>query len=383
MGFMFFAKRQATATTVENAIALDDAKKSKQDFDKAECFRHVEKETGKKSLEVLQDFMKVKGGMSKLSIEDYFLYRLYDENISIDEKKRFISDSRHWPLVNKCIEQRAMAATEDKFFSYGILSSAGVPVPRTQAILDGSVRAYGSVPKLASADDLIAFLENDAEFPLFCKLNGGIGSHGVRIITGIDGEIIQFEQDEPMSAADFFDLTVPDKSYLLQDMVQNAPELARYSKYVATVRIMNLVKKDDISIPFASIKIPAPNNIADNYWRAGNFIANVDVATGVMNRVIRGKSIHTEEIDRHPDLDEPMLGEQLPYWDQVLDMARLCGGLFAMQTFQSLDIALTPTGPVVIEVNSGASFELPQLASGEGMLTDEVIEFFRSHECKL
>jgi hypothetical protein len=42
-----------------------------------------------------------------------------------------------------------------------------------------------------------------------------------------------------------------------------------------------------------------------------------------------------------------------------------------------MDIALTSDGPMLIEINTGGSFDLPQLASGRGFLTDDVCEFFR------
>jgi hypothetical protein len=43
-----------------------------------------------------------------------------------------------------------------------------------------------------------------------------------------------------------------------------------------------------------------------------------------------------------------------------------------------MDIAIAEDGPLLIEINTGGGFDLPQLASGEGFLTDEVRSFFRS-----
>jgi hypothetical protein len=42
-----------------------------------------------------------------------------------------------------------------------------------------------------------------------------------------------------------------------------------------------------------------------------------------------------------------------------------------------MDVAITQEGPVLIEINTGGGFDLPQLASGKGFLTEEVREFFR------
>jgi glutathione synthase/RimK-type ligase-like ATP-grasp enzyme len=68
----------------------------------------------------------------------------------------------------------------------------------------------------------------------------------------------------------------------------------------------------------------------------------------------------------------------LPYWNELKNVNHTCARLFAPVRYNSLDIALTQDGPVVIEVNTGGSFELPQLASGSGFLTEEIYNFLES-----
>lgn len=51
---------------------------------------------------------------------------------------------------------------------------------------------------------------------------------------------------------------------------------------------------------------------------------------------------------------------------------------FAPIRYQSTDIAITDAGPVVVELNYGGGFDLPQYASGRGLLTPEVRAFFES-----
>jgi hypothetical protein len=43
-----------------------------------------------------------------------------------------------------------------------------------------------------------------------------------------------------------------------------------------------------------------------------------------------------------------------------------------------MDIAIAQDAPVLIEINTGGGFNLPQLASGEAFLSDEVRDFFRA-----
>ena len=44
---------------------------------------------------------------------------------------------------------------------------------------------------------------------------------------------------------------------------------------------------------------------------------------------------------------------------------------------------MTENGPVVIEVNNGCAFELIQMATGEGLLTGEMTQFFQDCGAKL
>jgi len=130
--------------------------------------------------------------------------------------------------------------------------------------------------------------------------------------------------------------------------------------------------------PFAVLKIPSSTNIADNYWRKDNLIADVDFESGVIRRAIRGKGVNLEEIIKHPETGENLVGQVLPDWQEVIQVNKFCAQLFAPLRYQSLDIALSSEGPIVVEVNTGCSFELPQFASGKGFLTDDVRNFFES-----
>jgi len=52
---------------------------------------------------------------------------------------------------------------------------------------------------------------------------------------------------------------------------------------------------------------------ADNYWRGGNLLANLDVETGVIRRVVRGKGVALEELADHPGTGQKLAGLALPH----------------------------------------------------------------------
>jgi hypothetical protein len=139
------------------------------------------------------------------------------------------------------------------------------------------------------------------------------------------------------------------------------------------------VTDDGIKIPFALLKLPTRENIADSFWRPGNLACNLDPETGKILDARTKDFFGTESHTSHPQSDEPLVGEVLPEWDRLLELVHTCSPIFAPIAYQSMDIALTDKGPLLIEINTGGGFDLLQLASGRGFLTDEVCDFLRAH----
>jgi len=83
---------------------------------------------------------------------------------------------------------------------------------------------------------------------------------------------------------------------LLHTFIQNDPAIAAFSKDLSTVRMVNMVKPDRVWTPFALLKIPSEQSVADNYCRSDNLLANLDVNTGKIHRVVRGKGVALEDL---------------------------------------------------------------------------------------
>ena len=122
--------------------------------------------------------------------------------------------------------------------------------------------------------------------------------------------------------------------------------------------------------------MPVGDNIADNYWRPGNLVADIDEKTGAIRRVVRGKGPDLETLTHHPDSGALLVGQTLPMWSELMSLVHDTGRLYAPLGYQSLDVTIAKDGPTVVEVNSGSSFMLSQIARGEGFLTDKVLDLF-------
>ena len=347
--------------------------------DTKELFRYAGKHFNKRPFSLFREWWPLALGNGKLTFQDYFSFQLYDDSkYSPEQKARFISDQIQWPIVEKCCDLTWKATTEDKWLSYNLLEKYGIKTPETIAVVDYSPRLYGSDLKITSPVELKSFLQEQNQFPLFAKPNRGICSYGCLVITGVDSEHIFFDQMESMTYELFFKTIIGKDAYLIQHQVKNHPDVEKFSRYVGTVRTVNLIKEDSVSTPFTVYKIPSKTNIADNFWRKGNVVCNVDPETGVIKRAVCGKGIHSEELEYYPDSEDRLVGITLPDWQELRRLNEQVARLFAPVRYQSLDIAFTSDGPIVMEINTGGSFNLVEIASGVGFLTDEIYEFFKS-----
>lgn len=336
----------------------------------------AKQETGKSEIAQAKEVFRLRRGDGIIGFDEYYLYRLYDDRLYTPETRaQFLGERTHWPLCEKCADVHWRATTEDKWLAYTLLAQFGLRVPRTLAVVDRSQRDFARTRKLTSAADLAAFLR-ETTLPIFVKPNGELGSFGAFVIEAFENNEIRIDQNRRMSPEDLFTKVLGERTYLLQEMVRNHPDIASFAKYVATIRTMNLVWPDRVDVPFTIVKIPVGDNIADNYWRKGNLIADIDPASGEIRRVVSGKGETFKLHENHPVTGQRLIGFKIPMWREVLAANLACARAFAPVRYQSLDIAITPDGPSIIEINSGGAFMLPQIASGRGFLTPYVRRFF-------
>jgi glutathione synthase/RimK-type ligase-like ATP-grasp enzyme len=65
----------------------------------------------------------------------------------------------------------------------------------------------------------------------------------------------------------------------------------------------------------------------------------------------------------------------LPEWTALTALCLKAARAFPGLRMQAWDIALTERGPVLVEVNVGGDFNLPQLAHGSGLMDERFRAF--------
>lgn len=365
--------------TYDNSVGTGRAnldlseKKGQRKIPAAEQLIHASRLSGKSLIATGLEFRRLARGRGRLSLDEYVDFSVM--TAPDEEKDRFISDKRHWPIVAKVCDLTYQGMTEDKWLATYLMQAAGIPVPPIVAVIDKTDRNFLNTPKVSSAEELRSLLDA-TELPLFGKTNHGLGSFGAFLLTGYDGNRITIHTGDTYDIDEFVSAWIGNDTYVLQNRVSNHPNLAPLSSHLITVRVGILIDGERVLIPACCAKIPAGDNIADNFWRPGNLIAALDPHVG------RAQRLRTRQNGRVTDVTAeqiPISIEDIcfPFWDQLPRLAQECARLFHAAKYASLDVAFTPEGPVVVEANTGGSWELFQFASGKGFLTDDVIDLFR------
>lgn len=344
-----------------------------------EFLRHAQKKSGRAPMDMAREFFRLNRGPGKLSWPEYIQYGVYDTTrLSAEDQSKFISLNLHWPITHVCCDMTWQATTEDKWLCAYILTRAPIEIPETLAVIDKSERAYPGTTKIATAGALREFMTSQDALPLFGKENRGICSFGAFLVEDANDKAMLLKGQGWLDYDACMEKFLGETPYILQPLERNHSFFDRYTSNLATVRLCILLREDGVRIPFAVLKLPSNDNVADSFWRPGNLACNLDVQTGKVLTIRSKDALGTTDHATHPETGAPLLGETLPMWDRVLELAKTCAPIFGPVRYQSMDIAIRQDGPVLIEINTGGGFDLPQYASGEGFLTDEVRDFFRS-----
>lgn len=232
----------------------------------------------------------------------------------------------------------------DKFVFAQFLSSLGLPTPTNLALctrnsitwLDGR----GEVP-------LEALLRDPGfEIDAFCKNLTGMGGAGVFPLRISRKTVCQQERETALNR-----LQELDGAYLLQQRIQQHPEMSRlHPPSINAIRLVTFNNEGNVQAFWAALKIGSRGNRVDNV-ACGGLAVRIDLTSGRLKgegMFLPGQGTTTA---RHPDTGVLFDDFEIPYFHEAVQCAtdahRHLYGIHSI----GWDIAITPTGPTIIEGN--------------------------------
>ena len=243
----------------------------------------------------------------------------------------------------------APAIARDKWVFYRYCAALGLPVPDLLAVIDRRGPGWGAPARVvagrADRDALVADLPDE----FVVKPSEGYGGRGVAVVRreGAGGVW------DAIAADPEFDV------WILQERLANHPAVAALAGDAGlhTVRVTSLVARDgSIDLIMAYLKLSLSGRPADNFQAgaSGNAIAWVDVASGRLGPLTtpRADGAGMAERDDNPVTGARVAGAIVPGWDAVGALVRRAAPAFLPLRAVGWDVAITPTGPVLVEANT-------------------------------
>lgn len=113
----------------------------------------------------------------------------------------------------------------------------------------------------------------------------------------------------------------------------------------------------------AMLRLPTKASSGRANLHQGGIGAGVDLETGITNHAVQGNRF----VERHPDTGVSVVGVQVPYWREVLDMSQRVATATGLG-YLGVDIVVDAEhGPMLLEANARPGLAI-QIANGRGLL---------------
>jgi hypothetical protein len=252
------------------------------------------------------------------------------------------------------------ALTEDKSVFYPICDAMRIPVPVTYAVIARGGGWVGPMLPIASRDDWLQCLSCALPSTFIVKPAAGVYGEAISAWTRI-GDEVRNHTGEQCTLAALCDALRCDPKYdrfIFQQRLDNHDEILRLTDcpFLQTVRIASFLDSHGVAqLLYAEWKLIVGNHVSDNFMRGrnGNLMANIALDTGVLGpaRMPAADGVGYVAVPLHPVTGLRIEGNVLPSWHEVRELVLRAASLFAPLRTIGWDVAITPTGAVIIEGN--------------------------------
>lgn len=274
-------------------------------------------------------------------------------------------------LIQRYNPRDAIKRVNLKFQTKQRLAQAGIPVPQTLALI-------GSVTELTEFD----FGSLPDAFAV--KPNRGRRGEGVILVDGRTGdgwhqlngqtltvEVLRHHITRIMDGEMSLEGSDSD-AVLFEPLIRTHPDFARLVPYgLPDIRVICFGHEPLM----AMTRLPTVESRGRANLHQGAVGAAIDLRHGEIFRAVLG----TRALEHHPSTGERLIGQRIPYWDEILDAALRCSSPLGLG-YVGVDIVIdAEAGVQVLECNAYPGLEIQNI-NGTG-LAERLAEAEKHREC--
>lgn len=333
------------------------------------------KQLDREKFKLFFDYTINKTGFSKSYILRDIIQSVFEYNISILEYFQF----RFFELDKK---EREKWAGTGYMYEYQLRMN---PMEQREILDDKTLfyKHYGEffVHKVADVEELRSQPE-----VVDALLSNSSGKLVFKIANGKCGDQVEIKKCEYFYQNDIVEFMKANGYGLVEEFIDQHPSINRLSPAaVNTVRIITqLNDTGGVDILGHRLRISV-NSPVDN-MAAGNLAAPIDETTGRVSGPGVYSDITKSEQIYHPVTNVKIVGFQVPFWPETLQMVKKAALLHPQNKSIGWDVVITERGPGLIEgnhdwckllwqlpVKSGLKFNLKKYLENQESILDQVV----------
>lgn len=294
----------------------------------------------------------------KFSLQEMQSWGLLDPALDAQALQRYVSKRRFLRFQGSHSPKEHAVLVEDKEVFYRFCEVIDLPVPQTVAFLSRDAVWFSRGHEPSSAERLLARLHELEGSELIIKPADGVYGIGVRALLVCGGGFV--EDGRPLSLAALMRELPAHRRQVLQRRLSNHASVEALTGFrtLQSVRMVTALPPRPgarAQLLSASLRLSGSDSVVNNfsYGATGTVRATIDIATGRILRAVRASpsGFGLEPVERIEATGKLLAGTPLPHWAATKELMEIKAACFYPIRLVGWDIALTPSGPVVLEGN--------------------------------
>lgn len=290
--------------------------------------------------------------------DTYFIFAMYRKDFTgMDRMRSFIPQCAYGPL-SKSDNPSYNILIDDKLIFHELMSRYGLPVPvRYFSYSHGLFKSEGKMISDAQVDEILASLTDDR---IFVKRSMCGCAKGVSL--AIRKEDGYYTKEGKLLTAKSIREIMGNQEYCFERQIVQDEFMSKFNPdTVNTCRVLTYKDK----VVACNMRIGRKGAFVDNAVKGG-IVVSVDIDTGCLSDYGQ-RQYDPNKYYEHADSHIAFKGQVMPQWPAVKELVERTCKVLPYFNSVGFDVACTPEGPVIVEINTGTGVNASQMGMERGI----------------
>lgn len=275
--------------------------------------------------------------------------------IPFRDKWQHVNRTEYRRLIRRLNSEPYQKASQHKLIEKSVLTLQRLPTPKFIAFVHPVRGKCAQGQPIRNPRQLSELLARHVHERVCFKHVEGWGGFGFAsyLIISVDGsvQLLRQQGETPLTVENWWQMnTQGTDGILLEAHLEQHPDLAALNESsVNTIRIWVVLEGNRWQVLGGYLRVGRRGSQVDNN-SSGGIACPVDVKTGKVREAF-DPARAGYALAAHPDSNIALTGFQIPFWQEATVLAGEAVAAFPHMRLAGLDMAITPVGPSLIELN--------------------------------